>query len=295
MVTKERSNNDHRRKMFSLLLLSFVTISFCQILLPMEYSALNPYQFDTQRRTWAIKMQLCSAQIYVGCQFKATINTPFTDWSLADGTYSNYSVFGVSDGCTKPLCSNTPNGTDPFSCTFAYSAGHGSTLFAQGVTGLSAGFQATFNMRITCPPGHVFKTNVVEPPVDKKLLAACPVADTSKRYVTLSTPDRVLTSPKTTDAKKYAVYVCEDTTVFAQMRFNLQAADSVSATATYFCPSGPCSTNNSPTGWFDDSGTATNFVSISNLKAQLLYFNVYGWGKHNAFNSYVFSIDVINQ
>jgi len=95
--------------------------------------------------------------------------------------------------------------------------------------------------------------------------------------------------------KKYAIIVCPDRSTFASVSFNLQATDKYSATATYFCGLAPCNTDRSPPGWFDDSGTGLNAVTISNMKTQLLYFNVYGWGKYKGVNSFVWSARISDQ
>jgi len=121
-------------------------------------------------------------------------------------------------------------------------------------------------------------------------LAACPEADITKRTVLFNVPGHVKTSPLTSDAAKYQIAVCPDRLNFAKVEYSLQATDEISAFASYYCSSAPCSVNISPPGWFDDSATALNHVLISNLKNQMLWFDIYGWGQYHGMNSYVFNL-----
>jgi len=266
--------------------------------LPTEYSSINPYQFEINRNSVALQMPLCSAAEYTGCTASVEFNLPFTDWSIPDGTYLNFTVLGSGDACSSVLCSNDPkNPTTPGSCSFVIQASAGDRIYVVGISGRAAGFQATFNMKIDCsdtvqqhPPRSVSNHR------EKSGLAQCPPqADPTKRFVTLVTPGTVPTSPKTTDAMKYAVSICPDQKAYSSITYNCQAVDQRSAMATYFCPSEDCNTNSSPQGWFDQSGTALNFVEVNSLSSQLLYFTIYGWGEFNGINTYVFNLEINDQ
>jgi len=282
--------------MFVVFLSFFVLCCFGQtnvVFFPTEYSSLSPFQFDVERNSFAVEMDLCNATIYHGCTMTAVLNLPFTLWSIDDGTFAAFQIAGEGDGCANPVCKNDPNGaTRPNSCSFVYRSAMGAKLYASGIAGRSAGFQATFNMQITCPPGHS-PTLATPKETPKPSPFVCPVAPGSKRSLKLLEPDVVETSPLTTKAKKYALSVCQaGSNPFAKISFSLQARDQASAFATYFCTNSNCNTNNSPIGWFDNSGTATNLVEISNLQNNLLYFTIYGWGQFQGKNNYVFNIEV---
>jgi len=265
--------------------------------LPTEYSSITPYQFEINKNTVALQMPLCSGgSQYNGCNVSAGFNLPFTGWSIPDGTYLNFSVIGNGDACGTVLCKNNP--TDPASpgtCSFIYQSKMGDRLYIVGTSGRAAGFQATFNMKITCPKSSSASFSPIRLH-EKSGLSQCPQqADPTKRYVNLVTPGIVPTSPKTSDAVFYALSVCPDQKAYASVTYNCQAVDQKSAFATYFCPVSNCNTNNSPQGWFDQSGTALNFVEVTSLSSQMMYFTIYGWGQYQAVNTFVFNIQVNDQ
>jgi len=199
-----------------------------------------------------------------------------------------------ADSCTAPLCSNNENNkTNPFSCTFVYKPAFGEQLYIIGVGGNAASFSATFNFRTTCGASKEPETPRIESINSKTRLGApCPTsALRTKRFIALRTDGTVPTSYLTKDAKKYSLVICPDKSTYVSLNFNLQATDQYSAFATYFCLTTPCTVNNSPLGFYDDSGTAINKISLSNLQNQMIYFNLYGWGKYQGTNSYLFNID----
>jgi len=237
-----------------------------------------------------MQMSLCSAETYKGCMFEGYINLPFTDWSISDGTYVNYTIVGQDD-CSQILCQNNPVGHDPFSCIFKLGTLNSQKLYLRTLSGRSPGFQATFSMRITCTTPAVS----IKPIVSHSGLSTCPSKyEHSQRIVRIIETNSVKTSPKTSDSQKYSLIVCPDTTTFAKLEFVAQARDDISAMATFFCSTPDCNTNNSPIGWFDDSGTAINNIQIDNLKTQQMWFNVYGWGAFQSNNTYTFSINMKN-
>jgi len=273
---------------------------------------MKPFLFSTEIRTFSLQIDLCNAKIYTGCTMVAAFNLPFTDWSIPDGTYVNFTLSGDGDSCASVPCQNDAESSVPNTCSFVYNPLLGRRLYVVGEAGLSAGFQATFSMEIIrCP-----KLEYTLPEVEKILLQSkeerpqilppkksltvapgCPTnAMLTKRSAGLDTQGQVRTSPKTTDAAKFFLSVCPgDRGIYSKVEFSLQATDGTSAFATYFCPSAPCSTNVSPVGWYDDSGTALNSVSISNLKDQFLWFDVYGWGAFQGVNSYRFAVSLLDQ
>jgi hypothetical protein len=274
--------------------------------LPTTYSSRQPFLFSTNNHDFALEMTLCKPDVYTGCTMVATVNLPFTDWSIDDGTYVNFTIYGEGDGCAKPICTSDPNAAIPNTCAWTYDASYGSRLYAVGSSGISAGFQATYNMEIMNCPYQVLTTaemekvvkNVNDKPASRKVgkHSYCPSSPaTTKRTAGLDTSGEVPTSPKTSMTMKYFFAVCPDVTTYTQMHYRLQATDSKSAFATYFCGISHCSTGNSPPGWYDDSGTALNSVILSNLKNQFLWFDVYGWGEFHGVNSYRFSISLEDQ
>jgi len=253
-------------------------------------------------------MDLCDTDIYKGCTMEASINLPFTAWSIPDGTYVNYTLVGEGDSCSAVHCKNDLSSKGhPGRCTFTYHPRIGRRIYAVGDAGLSAGFQATFNMEVTDCPNEELKPSEVEELVRRRKQkieivfpevgkTTCPTNVLStKRTVGLDSRGKVKTSPKTVDADKYFFSVCPDRGAYTKVEFSLQALDAQSAFATYFCPVGNCSTSKSPAGWFDDSGTALNEIVLYNLKSQYLWFNVYGWGEFHAKNRYRFAIAVSDQ
>jgi len=174
----------------------------------------------------------------------------------------------------------------------------GDRVYVVGTSGRAAGFQATFNMKIVCPKQFIQQYSVAAKSQQRERsgLAQCPQrADPTKRFVALVTPGSVPTSPKTTDAMMYAVSVCPDQKAASSLQYNCQAVDQKSAMATYFCPTENCNTNTSPQGWFDQSGTALNFVELNSLSSQTIYFTIYGWGLYHNVNSYVFNLEINDQ
>jgi len=171
----------------------------------------------------------------------------------------------------------------------------GDRIFVSAFSGRAAGFQATFNTKITCSSDGPVKVKPTLNNLEKSGLAACPQADSTKRFVNLVTPGSVATSPKTSDAVKFSISVCPDQKASASLMFSLQATDQRSAFATYFCSVSDCNTNNSPQGWFDQSGTALNYVGINSLSSQVLYFTIYGWGEFQGKNGFVFNIEINDQ
>jgi len=280
--------------------LVFILLSsaLSQTFLPTEYASVLPYQFDIQRRTFSLEMALCDAQVYAGCTMTAYLNLPFTRWSVPDGTYANYSIYGEGDNCGLAACTNNPASPDPFACVFAFNPRLGTKLYAVGVAGNAGGFQATFNMKIVCPANNPGKARVFDVPASPTVNSAgCPAnPDLTRRLINLNVDGDVITSPRTEDSKKYSLVVCPDRASFSAVYFTLQSTDRFSATASYFCSSSDCNTNNSPTGWYDDSGTALNAVTITNLnKAQMLWFNIYGWGQYQGLNRFVFNVRIVDQ
>jgi len=266
------------------------------VFLPTEYSSIEPFLFDTNSRNVNMEISLCSSDIYLGCDFDAFINLPFTEWSIPDGTYVNYTIVGGSN-CGTTLCTNNPTGSNPFLCHFKLSKLDSPKLYMIALSGRSAGFQATFNLRIKCPNSNINKKEdkieISGTPSDESI--TCPgTFQNSQRIVRVVESHSVKTSPKTIFSNKYSFIVCPDTTTFAGIDYVAQASNYVSAMATYFCNIKECNTNNSPTGWYDDSGTAINNVQISNLKSQQIWFNVYGWGQYMGNNTYTFAINIRN-
>jgi len=293
--TKKKMKLMHAAILFVLCYSGIVTGQLPVKFLPTEYSSINPYQFEINRNSVALELPLCSTTHYIGCTATLEFNLPFTEWSIPDGTYLNFTALGIGDNCATVLCRNDPNSpTMPGICSFVFQKDVGDRIYVVGVSGRAAGFQATFNMKIVCPAegsetskasAYVYK--------DKSNLAQCPLkADPTKRFITLVTPGSVKTSPKTTDATEYAVLVCPDQMASSSITYNCQAVDQKSAMATYFCPSENCNTNTSPQGWFDQSGTALNFVEINSLASQVLYFTIYGWGEYQQVNTFVFNLEI---
>lgn len=256
---------------------------------------MTPFQFEINKRSVALQMPLCSGTPYNGCNMTVDFNLPFTAWSIPDGTYLNFTVMGNGDSCDAVLCKNNPaDPHNPAICSFIYQEKMGDRIYVIGSSGRAAGFQATFNMKIYCPTFSAMQTAVHHRNEHSGLLA-CPQADPTKRFVDLVTPGSVLTSPKTTDAVKYAISICPDQKAYSSVTFNGQAVDQQSAFATYFCTVSDCHTNNSPEGWYDQSGTALNFVQINSLSSQALYFIIYGWGDYQSTNKFVFSVRINDQ
>jgi len=232
-------------------------------------------------------MALCSSEVYRGCDFEASVNLPFTRWSLNSGLYINYTIYGNQD-CSVALCSNDPTAEDPTSCKFKLPKVNSQELILVSKSGFTASLTVTFNMRIHCK-----HTDRVVPPPNNHGLTACPNSlRGSKRIVRIDFPDWTLTSPYNEDSRKYTLIVCPDTSTFTEVTYTAQVTDNFSSLATYFCDTPDCTVNNSPNGWRDDSGTAINNIQISNLKTQQLWFNVLGWGKYQHNNTYLFSINM---
>jgi len=235
-------------------------------------------------------MQLCSPAVYTGCLMTASINLPFTDWVVEDGTYANFTITSDVDNCANIICQNSAKAaSNPNRCTFIYDPKYGSRLYASGTAGNAGGFQGTYNLEINC-------TKRVTPVKNEDhgiSNSPCPPnADITKRTILFNVPGQVKTSPRTSDAAKYEIAVCPDKQVFAQVSYSLQAVDKSSAFASYFCASTPCNVDVSPLGWYDDSGTSLNAVTISNLKNQMLWLDVYGWGQFSGMNTYVFNMEI---
>jgi len=261
--------------------------------LPTEFSNLQPIEFFTGQRSFSLYVELCQLPLYTGCSMTATINLPFTAFDAPSGTAIQFSVYGSADSCSAPLCSNNVNNkTNPFSCTFVYKPAFGEKLYIIGVGGNAASYTATFNFRTTCGSSKEPETPRIQPINTKTRLEACPTtAKRTKRYIALRSAGAVPTSYQIKDAKKYSLVVCPDQSTYVSLNYNVQATDQYSAFASYFCLTTPCTVNNSPPAFFDDSGTALNKVSISNLQNQMIYFTLFGWGKYEGSNSYLFNID----
>jgi len=271
--------------------LLFILLASSQTFLPTQYSTLKPFQFDIERRTFALSIQLCAPAVYTGCQMTATVNCPFTPWAVEDGTYTNFTVSSAADNCAAVICQNNAKATsNPNRCSFVYNPSYGPRLYVTGTAGNAAGFQGTFNLEVNCtkkseiPEKNFYGLNTMAP---------CPAsADTTKRTILFDIPGQVPTSSRTADAAKYQIAVCPDRQVFAKVDYSLQAVDKNSAFASYFCNTGPCNVDISPVGWRDDSGTALNAISLSNLQNQMLWLNVYGWGQFEGRNTYVFHMEI---
>jgi len=285
------------------LALVFLGYALAQInFLPTEYSSNTPLQFDVERVNFALSMALCNETLYQGCTMTAVFNLPFTAWSIEDGTYTQFRVAGIGDDCATIACQNDYRAPQrPNECAFVYNTRLGNRLVAYGESGRSAGFQATFNMKIVCPSTETqtqtiqtqtIQTQETKPTYAPSGLKACPLSVATKRGIKLVTPGKTPTSPLTSRATKYSLSVCPSSLPTAKVTYSLQASDQLSAFASYFCAVSNCNTDTSQLGWFDRSGTAANLITITKLGNQLVWFNIYGWGGYNQDNSYVFNIQV---
>jgi len=239
-------------------------------------------------------LDLCNQTLYAGCNITSVLNLPFTRWSIPDGTFASFRVSGSANDCPTIACQNNPNAaTNPNQCSFIYDPSLGTSLYVYGSAGKSAGFQATFNAKISCPVKPVIPKAVVREP--SGLTACPPQPSNTKRSVVLVVPGNVATSPQTEFAKQYSVSVCSSKTPYASITYSAQSTNQVSAFATYFCTGDECNTNLAPVGWYDQSGTAANLITIGNLQSQTLTFIVYGWGVYQGTNSFVFNIAINDQ
>lgn len=261
--------------------------------LPTEYANQAPLTFGSNLAL-NIELQLCTEDAYIGCDFEAYINVPFAPWSLGDGIYVNYTILGNSD-CSAVLCTNDPTAADPYACKFKLPRLNSPKLYMSSISGNAPIFSATFNMKITCKQKSTRIENTVVLPAKQLKKAICPNNYLpSQRIVRVVEAHSVLTSTLTSDSNRYSILVCPDTNNYAKIEYVAQARDYISAMATFFCRVKECNVNNSPSGWFDNSGTAINNVQIANLKTQQLWFNVYGWGQYLENNTYTFSLNIRN-
>jgi len=276
-----------------LVIMFFLKFSSSQLFVPVEFSAINPFLYDTNIRDINMLLNLCDSSLYDGCHATAFLNLPFTPWSISDGTYINYYITDDLSGCGDILCSNNASDIDPFTCQFDITNKIGDKLYLISSAGHAAGFQATFNMRLDCQNRITGKTNNT---YGKTNLGNCPTTyDKSQRLYRINKPGSVKTSSFTSDANKYLILVCPDYTNLVTLQYTSNALDKYSATASYMCSNPNCNVGNSPPGWYDDSGVSINKIDISNLKLQHVWLTLYGWGVYKGMNNYTFHIELHDQ
>jgi len=273
-------------KLLIILFLFFNGI-ICEIqLIPTTFSPNEGITYSSNDRTFNLQMDLCDEAIYENCLFTAEMNLPFSEWSVDNGIYTSYAIIG-GNNCNTLLCSNDINSQTPEICQFYLPSNLGSTvLYMVSESGITASLISTFNLRINC--------SLKSDSNPQNYSGVCPrVFSTSRRSIELNVPGSVLTSQ--TQPNYYSFVICPSSSSVASFDFALEATDQYSQFATYFCPTTKCTPSLSPLGWYDDSASAINHVTVSELKTQFIGFSVYGWGKYNAYNHYVFDVRIQNQ
>jgi len=266
-------------------LLFFVNGIVSQSFLPTEFVPNQAILYEASNLNYNMRMNLCDVNFYAGCLFQAYMNFPFEEWSIPNGVYSQYSIIG-GDNCNTVLCSNDINSKSPQNCSFYLPKNFTNDIYLVSRAGITVSLSATFSLKINCNAQGTTKFLPYK--------GGCPVnADVCRQNVRLSEPGSIKTSPDVPVI--YSFLLCSVASSFISLEYVLEATNQRSAFATYFCRSHFCNAGQAQTGWFDDSGSSVNTITIGQLNITSLYFAIYGWGDYEHFNSFVFNIQIVDQ
>jgi len=263
------------------------TSNFAQLFIPTEIATDNPLNFNIANGyKQAVLANVCNATLYDHCMANATVNLPYTMWSVPSGLYVQFTVY-AGQNCQKIVCTNNYNSPiDPYSCQFVFNAAYGTQLAVGLMSGQGTEVVATFNIRFDCTLKYPYT-----PVTDNN---GCPAnLQNTRKIYTIDAVQSVPTSPYWPQWGHYAFSVCPNNANYAQIDYSAAVIDLKSAISTYFCFIYPCYANNEIVS--DTSGSGVNIISIGNLNNQMVYFDVAGWGVYNGQNNFQFNIVVIDQ
>jgi len=257
-------------------------VSAGTVFLAPSYTSQIPFTYSVGGNAVNYLLEVCDAPQLTQCSLSVQLNLPYDRWSIPDGTFVSFQVFGDGDNCQRVLCQNNVSATvNPNKCTFTYSPTFGSKLYVVTKGGLGAVFTSVLDASFQCSsPAPSVKIQPV-----KTTPGSCNIPYQATRIITeTTTPLSVKTSPLTSDAVQVRLSAC----VFSNPNntiLTLVATDTSSAFATYVCQNYPC--NTAAAFAYDRSGTGFNFVRISGVTKNEITAAVYGWGKYNSTNSFI--------
>jgi len=254
-------------------------------LLPLTVSSETPFSCKSGDRSTNFKIFLCETRIYEGCTMTVDFNNPDDPWDYRAGNFFDYVVLSGDNTCSQILCQNDYKAAiSPNICSFKYTQSLGNNLYIRSTCGSISSITATMNMRIDCNkkiPDNYTKNNL-----------GCPSNYFgTKQTIVLETNDVVPTSKNLSKANYYTFTACGDPNKKQQVTISITGVGGDSAMSTYVCDKEDCYVSNSPSGWFDDSGTLFNFIQINNLTPKQLWFFVMGRGLYEHSNNYTLGID----
>jgi len=264
-----------------------IATNFAQLFVPTEIATDNPLNFNIANNYMqAVQANVCNATLYDHCMVNASINLPYTMWSVPSGLYVQFAVY-AGQNCQRIVCTNNYNSPiNPASCQFVFNAAYGPQLSVALTSGKGTEVVGTFNIRFDCSVKYPYT-----PVTDNN---GCPsnMQNTRKIY-TIDTLQSIPTSPYWPQWGHYSFAVCPNTANYAQIDYSAVVTDLKSAISSYFCNVYPCQANNPLAS--DTSGSGINIVTIGNLNNQMVYFDVAGWGVYSGTNNFRFSISVVDQ
>jgi len=228
----------------------------------------------------------------------AEFNIPDYRWSVRNGIFVQFQVMTEDGDCQKVVCQNDfAAPTDNNFCSFVYDKTMGDSLIIGSSCGLQSDITSTFNLRMNCEnrARNFEYANVIKPLIPTNI-GSCPLKSLStKQTAKLERIESVMTSVETENANLYEVIVCGDATRKLQVDISVVGTDKYSAFATYVCPDKDCYAGSNPIyGWYENSGTNFNHLTITNLRPTTLYIIVYGRGLFNHLNNYTIGVDIVS-
>jgi hypothetical protein len=258
------------------------------VFLAPSYTSQAPFSYQINQNAVNYLLRVCDPPQLYQCSLSVQINLPYNAWSIPDGTYVSFQVYGDGDNCKKILCQNNITSPQaPNRCSFSYKPSQGQNIYIITKGGPAAEFPGVLDAEFQCSSEyHSFLAKREQIPVEKISYTpgVCNIPTQPTRIITesivpLSTP----TSPRTTDALQVRLSACVVPNNTNSV-LTVVAYDTSSATATYICQDYPCSTGTAFA--YDRSGTGYNFVQIGTVSKTEITAAIYGWGAYNSTNRF---------
>jgi len=260
-------------------------------LTPVEYTTVRPFNIAPDESKW-FYFSTCESSVSVPLHITAQIIFPNSPWKIPAGSFVEFAVYAAED-CTKPVCTNDLQASDPSVCAFTHSSRAQSNYFLHvrsPIFGL-AGQLATVSIRSVpaVPPFPV-------PSVNKSLNNThCPI-DPQKLRVAFRAESALVVENSPYDTNKWVQFelpVC-GSHFENGFTYSSSTTDTSSATSSFLCKDYPCLAINS----FDRdlSGSALNRIVVAEpIKASTFLsvagYGVFGgWGQYSGFSRFIFSV-----
>lgn len=258
------------------------------VFLTPSYTSQVPFTYQVNQNAVNYLIRVCDPTQLYQCSLSVQINLPYDAWSIPDGTYVSFQVYGDGDNCKQILCQNNITSPQaPNRCAFTYKPSQGQNIYVVTKGGPSALFPSVLDAEFQCSSEHhSFLAKREQIPVEQIAYTpgACNIPTQPTRIITESaTPLSTPTSPRTGDALQVRLSACVSLNSTNSV-LTVVAYDTNSAMATYVCQDYPCNTANAFAE--DRSGTGYNFVQIGKVSRTEIVAAIYGWGTYNGTNKF---------